>query len=259
MIHPLSVVHEGSTVGASTVIEPFAHVHDDVIIGEGCWIASNSVLMPGTRLGDHCKIFPGAVLGAEPQDLKFGGEKTYLTIGDHTTIREFCTLNRATSHSTYTKIGSHCLLMAYVHVAHDCSIGDHCVLANSVNMAGHVLIDDYVIIGGMVPIHQFVNIGKHSMVGGGSLVRKDVPPFIKAAREPLSYVGINSIGLNRRGFTKGQVNCINDIYRLIYVSGYNMSQAIEEINVQIEDCDEKTEILKFITNSERGLIRGYNG
>lgn len=259
MIHSLSVVHEGAKIGKGTTIEPFVHIHENVEIGDNCWIASNAVIMPGSRIGNHCKIFPGAVIGAIPQDLKFDGEETFIYIGDHTTIRECCTLNRGTSHSNMTKIGEHCMLMAYVHVAHDCLIGDHCILANSVNMAGHVAIGDYVIVGGMVPIHQFVKIGNHSMIGGGSLVRKDVPPYIKAAREPLSYVGINSIGLNRRGYSQKQLNIINDVYRLIYVSGYNMTQAITEVDIQIEDCEEKHEILKFINESERGLIRGYNG
>lgn len=259
MISNLSVVHKDAKIGSNVTIEPFAHIYGNVEIGDNTWIGSNVVIMEGTRIGSDCKVFPGAVLGAQPQDLKYAGEETFLVIGDRVMIRECCTLNKATSESNYTRIGNDTLLMAYVHVAHDCIVGNNCILANSVNLAGHVTIQDYVILGGMVPVHQFVTVGCHSMVGGGSLVRKDVPPYIKAAREPLSYVGINSIGLNRRGFEKEKVNLINDIYRIIYVSGLNMTKAIAEVEANISDCIEKDKVLEFIKSSQRGLIRGYNG
>lgn len=259
MISNLSVVHKDAIIGKNVTIEPFAHIYGNVKIGDNTWIGSNVVIMEGTTIGEDCKIFPGAVLGAQPQDLKYAGEETHLVIGDRVMIRECCTLNKATAESKYTRIGNDCLLMAYVHVAHDCVVGNNCILANSVNLAGHVTVEDFVILGGMVPVHQFVTVGCHSMVGGGSLVRKDVPPYIKAAREPLSYVGINSIGLNRRGFQKEKVNLINDIYRIIYVSGLNMTKAIAEVEGNIADCEEKDKVLTFIKNSQRGLIRGYNG
>ncbi len=259
MIHKLSVVDPAAKLAEGVVVEPFAHISGNVEIGEGTWIGSNVVIMDGARIGKNCKIFPGAVISAPPQDLKYKGEETFLVIGDNTIVRECCTLNRATTENYYTRIGNDCLLMAYVHVAHDCEVGDNCVLANNVNLAGHVIIQKYVILGGMVPVHQFVTVGEHSMVGGGSLVRKDVPPYIKAAREPLSYVGINSIGLNRRGFQKEKVNLINDIYRILYVSGLNMTKAILEVEDQVPDCMEKDTILNFVRSSQRGLIRGYNG
>ncbi len=259
MIHNLSVVDPSAKIGKNVSIGPFTQIYGDVTIGDNTEIAANVVIMDGARIGKDCKIFPGAVVSADPQDLKFKGEKTILEIGDRTTVRECCTLNKGTSENKITKIGSDCLLMAYVHVAHDCVVGDNCILANNVNLAGHVTIGNYVILGGLVPVHQFVRIGDHTMIGGGSLVRKDVPPFIKAAREPLSYVGINSIGLSRRGFSKQQINTINDIYRTIYVSGFNRTQAIKEVQANIPDSKEKNLVLKFISTSERGLIRGYNG
>ena len=259
MISKLSVVHENAKIGKNVTIEPFAHIYGNVEIGDNTWVGSNAVIMDGTTIGKDCKVFPGAILGAEPQDLKYDGEKTFLVIGDRVIIRECCTLNRATTESMYTRVGNDCLLMAYVHVAHDCVIGNNCILANNVNLAGHVTLEDFVILGGMVPVHQFVTVGTHSMVGGGSLVRKDVPPYIKAAREPLSYVGINSIGLNRRGFEKETVTLINDLYRIIYVSGLNMTKALREVELNIPDCEEKNKVLTFIKNSQRGLIRGYNG
>ncbi len=259
MISNLSSVHKNAKIGKNVTIEPFATIYGNVEIGDNCWIGPNAVIMDGTKIGNDCKVFPGAVLGAQPQDLKYNGEETYLVIGDRVMIRECCTLNKATAESRFTRIGNDCLLMAYVHVAHDSIVGNNCILANSVNLAGHVTLEDFVILGGMVPVHQFVTVGCHSMVGGGSLVRKDVPPYIKAAREPLSYVGINSIGLNRRGFAKEKVNLINDIYRIIYVSGLNMTKAIAEVESSIEDCEEKEKVLSFVKNSQRGLIRGYNG
>lgn len=259
MISNLSVVHKDAKIGKNVTIEPFAHIYGNVEIGDNTWIGSNAVVMDGTTVGSDCKVFPGAVLGAAPQDLKYAGEETYLVIGDRVMVRECCTLNKATTASNYTRIGNDTLLMAYVHVAHDCTVGNNCILANNVNLAGHVNIEDFVILGGMVPVHQFVTVGCHSMVGGGSLVRKDVPPYIKAAREPLSYVGINSIGLGRRGFEKEKINLINDIYRIIYVSGLNMTKAIVEVEANIKDCEEKDKVLTFIKNSQRGLIRGYNG
>ncbi len=259
MIHPSSVIDKNAQLGDNVRVEPFAHIQGDVIIGDNCYVGTGAVIMDGVRMGNDCNIHAGAVLGNIPQDLKFGGEKTYLELGNNVTVREYCTLNRATGESGSTRIGDNCLLMAYVHVAHDCQIGKNCIFSNCVNLAGHVEIEDHVIIGGMVPVHQFVKIGQHSFVGGGSLVRKDVPPYVKAAREPLSYVGINSIGLSRRGFSKEDISCINEMYRIIYVSGFNMTTALSEVEANVHDCDQKDIVLNFIRSSERGLIRGYNG
>ena len=211
------------------------------------------------RIGKNCQIHPGAVVSGIPQDLKFEGENSTLEIGDNTIVREFCTLNRGTNANGTTKIGSNCLLMAYVHVAHDCEIGDHCVLANNATLAGHIIVGNWVTIGGKVAIHQFVKIGDHVMIGGGSLVRKDIPPYVKAAREPLSYVGVNSIGLKRRGFSSDQIHRMQDIYRLLFVHGKNYNSALDLIREDLESSEEKDSILNFLEQSERGVLKGFNG
>ena len=245
-------------MAANVVIEPFVSIDKNVIIDEGTWIGSNVTIMEGARIGKNCKIFPGAVVSAIPQDLKFAGEDTIVKIGNNVTIREFVTINRGTKASYETVVGDNCLLMAYVHIAHDCVIGDNVILGNSTALAGHITIDDWAIIGGVAAIHQFVRIGTHTMVGGGSLVRKDIPPYTKAAREPISYVGVNSIGLRRRGFSAEKINQIQDIYRLIYLKGYNVSQAVEYIEADIPATPERDEILSFIANSSRGIMKGYS-
>jgi len=213
--------------------------------------------MPGVRIGKNCRIFPGAVIGAEPQDLKFRGEYSTVEIGDNTTIREFVTVNRGTSAKGKTIIGNNCLLMAYVHVAHDCIVGNNVILVNSTQLAGEVIIDDFVILGGMSAVHQFVHIGSHVMLSGGSLVRKDVPPYIKAGREPLAYVGINSIGLRRRNYSNEKIREVQEIYRYIYQKGLNISQAVEIIEAEMPASPERDEVLLFIKDSKRGIIRGY--
>jgi UDP-N-acetylglucosamine acyltransferase len=257
MKHPLAYIHPEAIVAENVIIEPFVTINKDVIIGEGTRIGSSVTIMPGVRIGKNCRIFPGAVIGAEPQDLKFKGEYSTVEIGDNTTIREFVTINRGTSAKGKTIVGSNCLLMAYVHVAHDCIVGNNCILVNSTQLAGEVVIDDYVILGGMSAVHQFVHIGSHVMISGGSLVRKDVPPFIKAGREPLSYVGINSIGLRRRNFTNEKIREVQEIYRYIYQKGLNISQAVEVIEAEMPASTERDEILLFIKDSKRGIIRGY--
>jgi len=201
MSDSFNFIHPEAKIGEKVVVEHFSTVQKNVQIGDGTWIGPNVTIMEGSRIGQNCKIHPGAVVGSIPQDLKFSGEETTVEIGDNTVIREFVTVNRGTFDKLRTKIGNNCLLMAYVHVAHDCTIGDHCILSNAVQLAGHVNIADYAIVGGATAVHQFAKIGAHVFISGGSLVRKDVPPYAKAAREPLSYVGINSIGLRRRGFT----------------------------------------------------------
>ncbi len=250
-------IHPDAHIGENVTISPFVTIEEDVIIGDECWIGPNVTIMRGTRIGNGCRIFPGAVLGAIPQDLKFEGEYSTLEIGHHTTIREFCTLNRGTRASGRTVIGDHCLLMAYVHVAHDCVIGDHCILANNVNLAGHITIGDFSVLGGLVAVHQFVHIGRHAMISGGSLVGRDVPPYVKAAREPLSYAGVNRIGLKRRGFSQRDIHTIQDIYRYLFVRNLNLSQAIAAIQAELPDSPFKQEILQFIDASERGLIKAF--
>lgn len=255
MNQPLAYIHPQAQLAHNVVVEPFCSISKDVIIGEGTWIGPNVTIMEGARIGKNCKIFPGAVISAEPQDLKFQGEYTTVEIGDNTTIRECVTINRGTVDKYTTRIGCNCLLMAYVHVAHDCIIGDNVILANTVQLAGHIHIGDYVFIGGTSAVHQFVKIGDHAMVAGGSLVRKDVPPFIKAAREPLSYAGVNSIGLRRRGFDNEKISEIQEIYRKIYSNGLNNAVAIEQIELHMSATSERDEITNFIRNSERGIIR----
>ncbi|MFP4064789.1 MAG: acyl-ACP--UDP-N-acetylglucosamine O-acyltransferase [Bacteroidales bacterium] len=258
MNQPLAYVHPQAEIARNVVIEPFVTIHKNVEIGEGTWIGSNVTIMEGARIGKNCKIFPGAVISAVPQDLKFAGEETTVEIGDNTTIREFVTVNRGTKESNKTVIGMNCLLMAYVHIAHDCVIGNNCIIANAANLAGHITMDDYAILGGLSAVHQFVNIGSHVMISGGSLVRKDVPPFTKAARDPLSFVGINSIGLRRRGFTSEQINQIQDIYRVIYLKNMNVSQSLTYIETEIAASPERDEILSFISKSSRGIMKGYS-
>ncbi|MDX9880866.1 MAG: acyl-ACP--UDP-N-acetylglucosamine O-acyltransferase [Prolixibacteraceae bacterium] len=257
MKQPLAYVHPESKIADNVVIEPFVSIDKDVIIGEGTRIGSGVTILPGTRIGRNCNIFPGAVIGAIPQDLKFRGEYSTAEIGDNTTIREFVTINRGTAAKGKTTVGSNCLLMAYVHVAHDCSVGDNVILVNGTQLAGEVIIDNWAILGGMTAVHQFCRIGPHVMIGGGAKVRKDVPPFIKADREPLSYVGINSIGLRRREFTNDKIREIQDIYRYIYQKGLNTSQAVEIIEAEMPASPERDEILLFVKDSKRGIIRGY--
>jgi UDP-N-acetylglucosamine acyltransferase len=253
----MKIVHPDAKIGENVDIGPFTTIGDDVVVGDGTWIASNVTIVAGTRIGKNCKIFPGAIIGAMPQDLKFHGESTLLEIEDNVTIREYCTINKGTQANYETRICKNALLMAYVHVAHDCIIGRNCILANNVNLAGHIEVGDYAILGGLTAVHQFVKIGEHSMVGGGALVRKDVPPYVKAAREPLSYVGINSVGLRRRGFTKEQINLVQDVYRILFVLGNNTTQALEIIESTIEPTKERDHILSFIRGADRGIMKGF--
>lgn len=255
MISPLAHIHPNAQLGKDVVIDPFAVIEDDVIIGDGSHIMSHSVIMKKVVIGKFCTIFPGAVIGAIPQDLKFNGEETTVEIGDNTTVRECVTINRGTKDKWKTVVGSHCLLMAYCHIAHDCFLGDHVIIANSVQLAGHVEIGDYAIIGGMAAAIQFAKIGAHTYIAGGTEVIKDVPPYIKAGRSPLCYVGVNSVGLQRRGFTSEKINSISEIYRNIYLRGLNITQAAQIIEKELPDSEEKTEILQFIKDSKRGILK----
>ncbi len=258
MISPLAHISPDAVLGNNVTIDPFAVIHDDVKIGDDTHVMSHAVIMGGTVIGKSCLIFPGAVLGAVPQDLKFVGEKTTVEIGDHTTIRECVTINRGTQDKWKTVVGSHCLLMAYAHVAHDCIMGDHVILANSVQLAGHVEVGDYAIIGGLSGVAQFTRIGAHTYVAGHSVINKDVPPFIKAGRSPISFAGVNSVGIHRRGFSNDTINTILEIYRIIYNKGLNTSQALEYIEQHLPLCDEKNLIVSFIKSSKRGIIKLFS-
>jgi UDP-N-acetylglucosamine acyltransferase len=257
MISPMTHIDPKAKLGTNVTIDPFTMIHENVEIGDNTWIGSNVTIYPGAKIGKNCKIFPGAVIAGIPQDLKFQGEDSTVIIGDNSTIRECVTISRGTVDKQTTVIGSNCLLMAYVNIAHDCVIGSNVIIANAVQIAGHVVIDDWAIIGGSSAIHQFVKIGMHAMISGGSLVRKDVPPFTKAAREPLSYAGVNSLGLRRRGFSSESISHIQEVYRFLFLNSMNNSKALEEIEVNLPATKERDEILNFIRSSERGVMKGY--
>ena len=256
---PNANVHPDAQIGNNVTIEPFATVQKDVVIGDDCWIGPNAIIWDGSRLGKNVKIFPGASISSIPQDLKFAGEQTQTIIGDNTVVREAVTISRGTTDKFKTVIGNNCLLMAYVHVAHDCLVGNNCILVNTVQVAGHVTIDDWAIIGGASALHQFVKVGAHVMLSGGSLVRKDVPPFTKAAREPLTYAGINTVGLRRRGFASEKISEIQEIYRYIFLKGLNNSKALDIVEKEVPASPEKDYIVEFIRTSERGIMKGYGG
>ena len=258
MIHQLSAVDPRAKIGKNVTIDPFSTISSDVEIGDGTWVGSNVTIMDGARIGKNCKIFPGTVISAIPQDLKFEGEDSLVIIGDNTTIRECVTINRGTKALGYTKVGNNCLIMATAHIAHDCIIGDHVIIVNGCGVAGHVEIGDYAIIGGLSAINQFSRIGKHVMVSGGSLIRKDIPPYIKVAREPMTYAGINSVGLRRRGMSNEKIIEIQNIYRVIFQMKMNVSQALAYAEKELASTPERDEILLFIQNSQRGIIKGYN-
>ena len=254
----LSYIHPDAKIGKNVTIDPFAVISRKTVIGDDTWIGPHATIMEGAHIGKNCKIFPGAVISAIPQDLKFSGEETTAEVGDNTTIRECVTINRGTLDKLRTVVGTNCLVMAYVHIAHDCKVGNHVILANSVNLAGHVEIEDYAILEGLVAVQQFVKIGAHSFVAGGSLVRKNVPPFVKAAREPLSYVGLNSVGLRRRGFDNDLILEIEDIYRTIYIKGYNVANAVNIVEQEAPASKEKEHIVDFIRGSVNGIMRGIS-
>jgi UDP-N-acetylglucosamine acyltransferase len=250
-------IHPNAKIGENVTISPFCYIDENVEIGEGTWIGPNVTIFSGARIGKNCKIFPGAIISGIPQDLKFKGEETTAIIGDNTVIREFVTINRGTSYAYKTEIGSNCLLMAYVHIAHDCILGNNIVLANNVNLAGHVQIHDHAIVEGMVGIQQFVHVGMHTFIGAMTLIRKSVPPYVKAAREPLSFIGVNAIGLRRRGFSEESVNIIKEIYRILFVKGLKFNEAIQEIQNEIPNTEEKSTILNFIQlYGQNGLMKG---
>ncbi len=258
MNQPLAYIHPGAKIATNVVVEPFTTIYNNVKIGSGTWIGSNVTIMEGARIGKNCRIFPGAVISAIPQDLKFEDEDSLVVIGDNVTIRECVTINRGTKAYGKTEIGENCLIMATAHVAHDCIIKNDVIIVNGVTLAGHVEIGEYAIIGGLSGIHQFIHIGKHVMVSGGSLVRKDIPPYTKAAKEPLSYVGINSIGLRRRGFSSKKINEIQNIYRILFQKNNNTTQALGILEAELEASPERDQVITFIRNSQRGIMKGYS-
>lgn len=256
MISPLANVSPKAIIGKNVTIEPFATVYEDVTIGDNTYIHPNAIIYPDTTIGSDCQIFPGALIGVVSQDLKYKGEKAKTIIGNNTIIREYVTVHKGTADRMVTSVGNNCLLMGYVHVAHDCIIGNNVILANYVGLAGHVTIEDFVIIEGYAAVQQFIVIGAHSFLAAATQVRKNVPPFIRVAREPLQYVGVNTVGLSRRGFEKETINQIEDIYRLIFVRGHNITNALEVVEQEIPDSDTRKQIISFIKASKDGIVKG---
>lgn len=255
MISPLAYIHPNAKIGNNVTIEPFAVIHDKVSIGDNTVIKSHAVVDQYTTIGKSCFVFPGAVVGAIPQDLKYVGEESTVEVGDNTTIRECVTIHRGTRDRWKTVVGSNCLLMAYSHVAHDCVLGNNVILGNAVQLAGHVTVDNFAILSGMAGAHQFVHIGEHTYIAGHTVVRKDVPPFIKAAREPLCYMGVNVVGLQRRGYSKETITEISDIYHTLYVEKNATSAALQLIEKNFDASPIKDQILNFINTSKTGIIR----
>jgi UDP-N-acetylglucosamine acyltransferase len=256
MIHPLACVDPAAHIGENVEIGPFCNVQGNVEIGDGTRLISNVVVMDGARIGRNCTIFPGAVVGAQPQDLKFKGEDTLAIVGDGTTLRECVTVHRGTASKGRTVIGNNCLLMAYCHVAHDCELGNNIIMSNSTQLAGEVVVDDCAVIGGGTLVHQFCHLGSYIMVQGGALINKDIPPYVLAAREPISFTGVNVIGLRRHGFSHESISLIQEIYRVLYNSGMNIADAIERLPLMMEPSTELDNILGFIRSSGRGVLRG---
>lgn len=256
MAQPLAFIHPDAKIGSNVTIEPFAVIDGNVEIGDGTFIGAHAVIRDGARIGRDCRIFPGAVIAGIPQDLKFKGEDTVAVIGDRTTLRECVTVNRGTSSRGHTLVGSDCLIMAYSHVAHDCEVGNGVIISNASQLAGEVIVDDFAVIGGGSLIHQFCHIGSYIMMQGGALVNKDIPPFVLAAREPISYTGVNVIGMKRRGFTNGQIAEAQEVYRLLYRNGLNITEAVANIEAQMAPTPIRDLILNFVKSSSRGILRG---
>jgi UDP-N-acetylglucosamine acyltransferase len=256
MVSNLAYVHKDARLGENITVEPFAYLAGNVSIGDGTWVGPGAVILDGARIGKNCKIFPGAVISGIPQDLKFKGEETTAELGDNSTAREGVTLNRGTASVGKTVVGSNCLLMAYTHIGHDCQIGNYCIIGNGCGLAGEVKVDDWAIISGATLVHQFTRIGRHVIIGAGGKVRIDVPPFIKADRDPLAYMGLNTVGLTRRGFDNERIEEIHNIYRAIYQKGMNTSDALESVEKNFKQSPDRDYILEFFRKSERGVIRG---
>lgn len=254
-ISPLACVSKNAMIGKDVTIGPFVTIDENVVIGDGTIVDSNATIHSGARIGNNCHIHSGAVVSDIPQDLKFKGEESLTIIGDNTSIREFVTIHRGTASKGKTVIGNNCLIMAYCHVAHDCEVKDHVIMSNQVQLAGEVVVGDWAVLGGGALVHQFTHIGKHVMLQGGSLVNKDLPPYIMAGRYPISYEGVNSVGLHRRGFSEEQINKIQQVYRILYLSRLNISDALAKINAELDEFPERNEIVSFVKNSKRGIVR----
>jgi UDP-N-acetylglucosamine acyltransferase len=253
----LSSIHPDAVIGKNVTISPFVTIDKNVVIGDNTCIYPNAVIMSGARIGKNCRIFPGAVIAGIPQDLKFRGEETLAIIGDNTTVRECATVNRGTAAKGQTIVGNDCLLMAYSHTAHDCILRNNVIIGNATQLAGEVEIDDYAIISGGTLVHQFTKIGQHTMIQGGSRLGKDIPPYIIVGREPITYSGVNIVGLRRRGFDNEKISSIQEIYRILYQSGMNNKDAVKHIEENISASAEKENIINFVANSARGIVRGY--
>lgn len=255
-VSSMAFVHPEAKLGENVIVEPFAYIDGNTEIGDGTRVMTQASILYGARIGKNCTIFPHATIAGIPQDLKFQGEDTTAIIGDNTIIRECATVNRGTASRGFTKVGDNCLIMAYSHVAHDCVLNNHVILGNTTQLAGEIEIDDYAIISGGSLAHQFSKIGAHVMIQGGSRISKDIPPFVMVGREPITYVGLNIVGLKRRGFSRERINSIQEVYRYLYMSGYNISQAVERIDQELPETEDRELILNFIRSSSRGIIRG---
>ena len=256
MISESAFIHPDARIGKNVIIEPFTFIAGNVVIGDGSWIGPNAVILDGARIGKNCRIFPTAVVSAIPQDLKYRGEDSTAEIGDNTILREGVTVNRGTAAVGRTIIAENCILMAYSHVGHDCYMEKNCIMGNAAGLAGEVKVGEWAILSAGALVHQFARVGAHVMIGGAAKVRTDVPPFIKADRDPLTFMGLNSIGLKRRGFEKVRIDEIHNIYRIIYQRGLNVTQALEIIEKEFKPSPDRDYIIDFIRNSERGIIRG---
>jgi UDP-N-acetylglucosamine acyltransferase len=256
MISPLANIHPKARIGKNATIEAFATIYEDVEIGDNTHVYPNALIFPDTTIGSNCKIFPGAVIGIVNQDLKYKGEKSTTIIGNNTTIREYATIHKGTADRMTTKVGDNSLIMCYTHIGHDTFVGNNVIVANNGSLAGHITIEDYVILEGVVAAQQFVKIGAHSFVAGASLVRKSIPPYIRVAREPLQFIGVNTIGLTRRGFDKDTIKQIEDIYRIIFVRGHNITNALEIVENEMPDTPIRRQIVEFIRDQPDGIIKG---
>jgi len=256
MISNLASISSKAQLGKNVTVSPFATIYENVVIGDNCYIHPNAVIYPDTIIGNDCQIFPGAIIGIINQDLKYKGEKSNTVIGNNTVIREYATIHKGTADRMTTKVGNNCLIMAYTHLGHDCIIGNNVIIANNGSLAGHITVEDFVIIEGVVAAQQFVTIGAHSFIAGASLVRKSVPPYVRVAREPLQFIGVNTIGLGRRGFDKEVIKQIEDIYRIIFVRGHNITNALEIVENEIPESDVRHQIITFIKAQKEGIIKG---
>ncbi|WP_295278554.1 acyl-ACP--UDP-N-acetylglucosamine O-acyltransferase [Veillonella sp.] len=254
-IHSTAVVHPDAKIGQGVIIGPGAVIGENVSIGDGTKIGANVVVGGWTTIGQRCELYPGSAVGLEPQDLKFKGEKSFCNIGDETVIRECVTISRATGEGEETRIGNNCLFQACTHVAHNCIVGNNVIMSNCAGLAGHVIVEDRVVIGGIAGIHQFVKIGRNAMVGGMAKVVQDIPPYVIADGQPARVIGLNSVGLSRAGIPEEVRHDLKQAFRIIYRSGFSLSRAIEEMEMQLNSSVEIENLLRFLRNADRGIMR----